>query len=57
VTLKITATRVHICTPEQTSYWVLPSQKVTFAISDMPDLDEACRKLPPVCGPRTPLDE
>jgi hypothetical protein len=55
--LKITATRVHICTPEQTSYWVLPSQKVTFAISDMPDLDEACRKLPPVCGPRTPLDE
>lgn len=56
VSLKLTTTRVHIGLPDQTSYWVLPSQKITFAISDMPDLDEVYRKDKLRFPQPTPLD-
>ena len=55
--LNITNTRVHIGTPQQTSYWVLPSQKITRAISDLPDLEEVYRKDRLKCLPATPLDD
>jgi AAA domain len=57
VSLKISTSRIHGFTPEQTNYWLLPSQPFTPAISDSPELDEQLRKLNETWAPRSPLDE
>ncbi len=55
--LNIEATRVHIGAPDQTSYWVLPHQKITAAICDLPELTESLREQKKASPPCTPLDE
>jgi len=55
--LRITATRVKVGTPEQASYWVLPEQEITREISDLPMLDNIARERKEKFPQRTPLDE
>ena len=57
LSLEIMTTRVHIGKPEQTNYWVLPTQEFTAEISDTPTLDEQLRRMQEAWPPRTPLDE
>ena len=56
LSLNITTTRIHVATPKQTNFWVLPSQKITFAISDAPSFDEVMRQQEQMFAPATPLD-
>lgn len=57
VSLDITSTRVHGGKREQANYWVLPTQKFTAAICDLPELAEQLRKQQHARPRLTPLDD